>query len=328
MALRRALLVAGWHVASARSLKPARLRVMTYNVHAWRDSDHVDNFARIVDVCAAAAPDVLCLNEVLHPYDGAAQDAAYFAAVAAGEGRGRAVADCGAAADAYLGRLADALDMPHVSYVEADCAGSYFGVAPFGNAILSRRPFVASGTVALAAEAGDVDLGPQARDSVEDRALVWAEVDVRGERVTVAAAHLDHKSEPLRAKQLRACLAGLEASGAGASALLCGDFNTFRRRDHDDAAWASILAFYASRGWPEPDEVSAALDVCGAAGYADAAADFGPLAPTCWTHNPLFRIDHVQLSAALRRRCRVADYRRLDSGASDHFPVVVDLDFD
>jgi len=47
---------------------------------------------------------------------------------------------------------------------------------------------------------------------------------------------------------------------------------------------------------------------------------------TCWTHRPLFRIDHVLLNAALRKRCDVLDYARPDSIASDHFPVVFEIE--
>ena len=59
----------------------------------------------------------------------------------------------------------------------------------------------------------------------------------------------------------------------------------------------------------------------------DAGAGFN-IEPTCWTANPLFRIDHVLLNAALHKRCRVVDYRRVDSDASDHYPVVVDLELE
>ena len=140
----------------------------------------------------------------------------------------------------------------------------------------------------------------------------------------VASAHLDHKSEPLRAKQLRRMCELLKAE-APALHLVCGDLNTFCKRDHGDSAWRDILAFYASRGWGEPAEASATLDAASEMGFSDAAAGRGDLEVTCWTHNPLFRIDHVLLNAALKERCAVLDYRRLDSKASDHFPVVVDL---
>ena len=151
------------HGAGARSLTHARLRVMTYNVHAWRDSGHADNFDRVVDVCAAEDADVLCLNEVLHPYNIEAQTDGYLAAVKDGAGVGLDVRPC-AVADSYLHRLAAALGMPHVAFVEAERAKCFFGAAPFGNAVLSRRPFVDAGHLVLAPDPGDVRLGGQRRD--------------------------------------------------------------------------------------------------------------------------------------------------------------------
>ncbi|KAH8073855.1 hypothetical protein JL721_2401 [Aureococcus anophagefferens] len=258
--LRRPLLLlatAACLLPSARALE--RLRVMTWNVHAWRDSDHRDNFDGVVETCQGEQPDVLCLNEVLHPYNIEAQKDGYLAAVKNGEGVGLDVSPC-AVADSYLHRLAAALGMPHVAFVEAERAKCFFGAAPFGNAVLSRRPFVDAGHLVLAAEPGDVRLGGQRRDDVESRGVVWAAVEVGDERVGFAAAHLDHKAEELREKQIGRGLA------------------LARRRRR-----------------------------------------------TCWTHNPLFRIDHVLLNDGLRRACDVENYRRVESAASDHFPVAFDL---
>lgn len=321
MPSRRLLLLA----ATTNALRRERLRVLTYNVHAWRDSDHADNLRRVVDVCAAVDADVVCLNEVLHPYDGSRQPPEYFDAVKNRAGVGHAVVAC-EEPDSYLQKLAAALRTPHVAFVEAERAQCFFGNIAFGNAILSRRPFLDTGTVVARPEPGDVLLGEQPRENVEARAAVWASVAVGAESVGVCAAHLDHKSDPLRAKQLNTFLKELERNAPPLS-LICGDLNAFRRADHDDAAWDRILRFYASRGWPAPGEDALALDAAYAAGFADAAAGFD-IEPTCWTSNPLFRIDHVLLNAALRERCRVVDYRRVDSDASDHYPVVVNLELE
>ena len=89
--------------------------------------------------------------------------------------------------------------------------------------------------------------------------MVWAAVEVGDERVGVAAAHLDHKAEPLREKQLKRFLDELRVNGP-ALHLICGDLNTFCKSDHDAAAWAAILAFYDKRGWGAPAEASATLD--------------------------------------------------------------------
>ena len=47
--------------------KQAQLRVVTMNIHAWRDSDHRLNFDRLVAQLRTLNADVVCLNEVLHP---------------------------------------------------------------------------------------------------------------------------------------------------------------------------------------------------------------------------------------------------------------------
>jgi len=322
MALRFLPVLAAARVACIT--QPDRLRVLTYNVHAWRDSDHRDNFAGVVAACRAAEPDVVCLNEVLHPYNGALQSAGYFAAVKDRKGVGLEVVE--AAPDkSYLHLLAAQLDMPHVAYGEAERDGCFFGRMAFGNAILSKRPFVKAGHLVVRPDPGDERLGDQARDSVEARGMVWCSVEVGAEKVGVASAHLDHKSEPLRAKQLRAMLERLNAEGPALN-LVCGDLNTFRKADHSAPAWRAILAFYASRGWPAPAEESETLEAAEALGYGDAAEGFRNVGVTCWTHRPLFRIDHVLLNAALRRRCDVLDYARPDSIASDHFPVVFELE--
>ena len=39
-----------------RAAEAVRLRVVTYNVHAWRDSNHSDNFDRVVDVVRRLEP--------------------------------------------------------------------------------------------------------------------------------------------------------------------------------------------------------------------------------------------------------------------------------
>ena len=312
-------------IAAASALRKERLRILTYNIHAWRDGDHVDNLQRVADTCLAVDADVICLNEVLQPYDGARQPASYFEAVKKRAGVGHAIVEC-APREGYLQRLAAALGTPHVVFVEAEREQCFFGNCAFGNAILSRRPILDAGHVIARPAPGDILLGEQPRDSVEARAAVWASIGIGDERVGVCAAHLDHKADPLREKQLTLFLDELKRN-APALHLICGDLNAFQRRDHSSEAWDRILKFYEKRGWPAPGEDALALDAAYAAGFVDAGAGFN-IEPTCWTANPLFRIDHVLLNAALHKRCRVVDYRRVDSDASDHYPVVVDLEME
>eukprot|EP00966_Prymnesium_polylepis_P297438 6872086-Prymnesium_polylepis.2 len=70
-----------------------------------------------------------------------------------------------------------------------------------------------------------------------------------------------------------------------------------------------------------------------AQGYEDAFANWrrscatatGHAPLTCWTQKPLFRLDYVLLSPG---GWTVLDHCTLDSSASDHFPVVVELELD
>ncbi len=62
-AVARCLLAAA--AATSSALRKERLRILTYNIHAWRDGDHVDNLQRVADTCLAVDADVICLNEVL-----------------------------------------------------------------------------------------------------------------------------------------------------------------------------------------------------------------------------------------------------------------------
>ena len=43
------------------------MRVLTYNIHGWRDGDNQPNFARIASIIKATQADILGLNEVFHP---------------------------------------------------------------------------------------------------------------------------------------------------------------------------------------------------------------------------------------------------------------------
>ena len=89
----------------------------------------------------------------------------------------------------------------------------------------------------------------------------------------------------------------------------------------------NLKANFRSCAMIRPDLAPICENMLMAEGFVDAGAGFN-IEPTCWTANPLFRIDHVLLNAALHKRCRVVDYRRVDSDASDHYPVVVDLEME
>merc|ERR1712195_453393 len=114
------------------------LRLMQWNVHGWRDTHHNDNIAEIISHVREAAPDVLVLNEVLHPYALPVTGAAdYLKLVRSGQGNGYVDANPPTDQQSYLQRLADATGLKHFVFGRAVEDG-YFGQYGLGNAILSR----------------------------------------------------------------------------------------------------------------------------------------------------------------------------------------------
>lgn len=324
---------------------------MTYNVQAWRDSDHVDNFRRIVDAVREVDPDVCCLNEVLHPFVAppADDDDGYYRAVRDGRGFGLdlppgAVVPSSSSVESFLLRLSRETNLPHVVFGAADVDGSNFGRVPFGNAVLSRSQIARTTRLPLPPREGDADLGHQRRDGVANRVhprqatVVTLRLDdVDDVAVTVCCAHLDHKSEELRGEQTRRILDAWpdDHDDDAAPRVFCGDLNSFRRADHDAATWRRIVDLYSSRGWGPPNEESAVLTTLEEAGFRDslAPAPDGSTRrpePTCWTADPVMRIDHVLYKNGDSSSSRVVlvptGHERIPVTGSDHFPVVATFD--
>ena len=188
------------NAATAASAATTRLRLMTYNIHAWRDSAHVDNLERLINLINEVQPDVLCLNEVLHPFAGPAPDDPYWRDVRERRGHGR---DPPAGSqppvsspEAYLNRLALATGLPNCAFATGSEDGSFFGAFPFGNAILSRHALSGVSRRVLGVTAEDLSLGGQTRTSadLEPRAALAALVDLPGgASLGVCSTHLDHK---------------------------------------------------------------------------------------------------------------------------------------
>ena len=113
-------------VASRAAAAKAQLRVVTMNIHAWRDSDHLLNFDRLVDQIQRLRPDIVCLNEVLHPFCAPAPDDPYWEEVRARRGHSCGPAAGSVPADAsesLLQRLSSAVELPHLAYGAASEGG-------------------------------------------------------------------------------------------------------------------------------------------------------------------------------------------------------------
>lgn len=332
------------------------LKLMTYNIHAWRDASHRCNFDRIVQVVKAAQPDILCLNEVLHPFarppstssSRATEDIIedYYRQVKNNQGRDNPVAPSLLVPshddNSFLNRLAEATGLKNVDFVAAT-DNSYFGQGvSFGNAILTCHPIVKTCHIVMEVAEGDVDLGQQKRDFVDPRSCGAAVVNLSlsGDEhhcLGVAYAHLDHKSEELREKQIKAALQKLKIFLDDIPQIICGDFNTFQKSDCNRSAWQAILNLYDSRGWPEPPERSLVLGALADEGYLDtfyesAKDDEGNSGalfpdPTSWSNKPLMRIDHIYHKASGKNVVTNLIPKRhhsIDTDASDHFPVILE----
>ena len=116
-------------VASRTAAARAQLRVVTMNIHAWRDSDHRLNFDRLVDQLQRLRPDIVCLNEVLHPFCAPAADDPYWEEVRARRGYDLDAPAPGSVpddvAESLLHRLADAVALPHLVRGYLPCISLY-----------------------------------------------------------------------------------------------------------------------------------------------------------------------------------------------------------
>ena len=231
------------------------LRVMSYNLHFGFDVDGWSRLDGTASAIEASGADVVGLQEVSRGwYVNGSTD--------------------------MLGWLQRRLRMPHALF-----AGASDDI--WGNAILSRRPILASGVVRLPRE------GVPLR-----RNAIWADVDLgAGRRLRVVSTHLHYVQGPdgdrVRLAQLPVVLAA--ARGRAATVLL-GDLNaTPGSAEIAEVRRAGLVdAFVAGRGRPA-DELTFPSD------------------------RPERRIDWIWVSPDLR----VAEFRATTTTASDHRGIAV-----
>ncbi|MFF5157721.1 endonuclease/exonuclease/phosphatase family protein [Streptomyces sp. NPDC000348] len=157
----------------------------------------------------------------------------------------------------------------------------------FGVAVLSRHPV-------LAAENHEITrLSTQTPDPVPAPAPGFAEVvvDVRGAHVHVYTTHLDHRADPSVREAQVADMLGVLAADRGPR-ILVGDFNAETTAPELAPLWERLR---------------------------DAAPDGGGTYPAI---DPVRRIDLVTVSPDVR----VTGARTVATEASDHLPVVTDLE--
>jgi endonuclease/exonuclease/phosphatase family metal-dependent hydrolase len=162
----------------------------------------------------------------------------------------------------------------------------------FGNAVLSSLPLHL------------VDCGPlpaiDARLGLEPRGVLWVEVAVAGTRVQVLNTHLSivQRERRLQVEELLGWVARARERGP---VVLAGDLNTTR----DSHVWRRLATVLHDVVAPHAAE---------------------RIVRTWSGRLPLLRIDHVFASPAMRARRVDVPRTRLARAASDHLPVVVDLD--
>ena len=256
-------------MSSAAGATPARLRVMTYNVHACVGLDRRLDVGRVAEVIAREAPDLVALQEL----------------------------------DVHRAR-SDGVDQAHAIAERLGMAVSFNSALirvrvaeeRYGDAILSRLPMA------------PVRSGPLPRPprvpGLEDRGALWCEVELAGGgRLQVVNTHLG--LVPLEQRLQVDALLGPEwmaAAAARGPALLLGDFNAPSRY----AAYRRL-----------------------AAAYADLQLGLAPVTvPTYPARLPVLRIDHLFATPGVRARDVWVPNGRLARAASDHLPLVADLEVD
>lgn len=277
------------------------MRILTFNIHGWRTPDGAPNLDAVGDVLAAAGADVVGLNEVYHPRT--------------------PHVDASAGEPPPLDALAARLHMHHVF---GPClrwpAQDDMPAHAYGNAVLSRRPIIASAAHHLTPVAGK-----------EDRGLLEARVLLPdGRTFTVYVTHLDHTDEEARAVQFRAARAWL-GRDRNRPHVLMGDFNAVSAWDYSGRAdaWERLAAHPMTAhmaGGAQGPRVVAQVEK---AGYADLYARFNASGARTFlpSGDVAFRIDYLFASAPLLPHVTACDLWAQHDGVSDHRPVYADLGF-
>src|SRR4030095_11750945 len=169
--------------------------------------------------------------------------------------------------------------------------------------------------------------------SVARRAFL--EIVLAGTEVRVFGIHLSaihsNWTERRRVRELRAVLESIKQHQTGLHVLL-GDFNTLAPGELLDTRLLPLRLrpmIWLSGGYVRWETIQIMLD----AGYVDGYRAINPVEKgfTFPTWNPHVRLDYIFLPAVFGDRlkgCQVHDERRLVEPASDHLPLLADLEID
>lgn len=271
----------------------APLRVVSYNIHAGTDVARVPSVPRIGALLDSLHADLVLLQEV----------------------------DRGTARSGGVDQLAELERMTGLHGAFAASLESFQG-GQYGIAILSRLPIRSARTIPLR-----VDSPPERADgSHEPRVALHAVLAGPAGEVHVLATHLDASGTEVYRRQELVGLMAVAAREvpAGAPLLLGGDLNSSAASDE-----AAALRLALRDAWGACNEATAgaARTEQGGGAEAGATAERGTAArppepgATFPATAPVKRIDYVFYRGAT---CRAAQVPA--STASDHRPLVVDLD--
>jgi endonuclease/exonuclease/phosphatase family metal-dependent hydrolase len=284
---------------------PVRLRVMTYNIHSCKGRDGAVRPERVAEVIARHSPDLVALQEVrVGRVDAEAVDRPELRGrgiVPPAVGRAplpppsvippREPSNSGGPAIPFTDQprlIAQAAGMYSVFYPLVRLRGEDYGLA-----VLSKRPI-------RIVRAENLPLNPK-RPLAERRGALWVELDVGGVRVQVLNTHLGLGKKE-RLVQAKALLGPdwLGSARAAAPLILVGDLNS---RPWDPAF--KLL----TRALPE------------------AAAAAGLAVPRTWPSlMPVLRLDRVLATPGTAATEARAPNDRQARAASDHLPLIVDLE--
>lgn len=273
------------------------LRVLTYNIHGWRNASGAVDVAALARIIQASGADIVALNEVFHPLE-------------TSDG-----------SQAALDELSALLGMTCAFGVALMPQFAFAPLASYGNALLARLPILAHAGHHLTPVEGH-----------EQRGLLEARLLLPDGKATLSVyvTHLDHKSEAARLQQLAAVFQWTTRDRSRPH-LLLGDFNALSAADF--AGRPDVLDALRSHDQfrhmvVDGMDVTARLQ---RRGYVDAAASQpaadGPQ-PTYPAHDPLARIDYIWASTPLAPRIRRCGVWQTDETAttSDHLPVLAEID--
>ena len=261
--------------------------------------NHECNFDRILHAIKELQPDILCLNEVLHPFCNplttktSSSDSESSSTPSLTEEDLQKIQEYYQAVKdrvqpspiidptlfipsqqeqetSFLHRLSKETNLCHVEYCGATNEHSFgrgTGVQ-FGNAILTTKdyPIHKFQHHVLQPEPNDIYLGNQQRTYVDPRVFSAYQIKIKTKKVStilfgVGVVHLDHKSEELRQKQMQRGIHETQATLMGIPHFICGDMNTFQKSDGDDSTWNEICNLYTENNWPLPPNNSLVIEL-------------------------------------------------------------------